>query len=401
MGSAVDVKDEGTRNAERELDRHDERRRAGVPAVSVLIGSIGPVLDSVRRWAWDLEREMVLLRPEQADAEGLVVPWVDRLVAGRDLVDSAVAWLAQRLDQPAGLLGRKLRAMTAYEVAMLLDSAVPLVSETGVELAVRRLIQLAAQGRRRSIPGLAPELNALLDGRGRPWVRVYRAIGELVPQECLPILIVAPTGHDVSHLVDLARLLADLAEAQPRATLALIVEPNTFDAYLDQAPDSRAKALLRGSIIKVEETRNEVRSEISNPGSRIPDLESRISNPESQDDPARSAAEQFIFDLLESLPETTGLFELNATLDFHFGAGRPIEVDLVARSLELIIEIDGYYHFQDPESYRRDRRKDLELQKRGYLVLRILAADVVERLEELLETLLSAVAFCRHRQEAR
>ncbi len=120
----------------------------------------------------------------------------------------------------------------------------------------------------------------------------------------------------------------------------------------------------------------------------------------SEDD-ARSAAEQFVFDLLESLPETTGLFELNTTLDFHFGAGRPIEVDLVARSLQLVIEIDGYYHFQDPESYRRDRRKDLELQKRGYLVLRILAADVVGRLEELLETFLSAVAFCRHRQEVR
>jgi len=123
--------------------------------------------------------------------------------------------------------------------------------------------------------------------------------------------------------------------------------------------------------------------------------------PEPPEDDARSAAERFVFDLLESLPETAGLFELNTTLDFHFGASRPIEVDLVARSLNLVIEIDGYYHFQDPESYRRDRRKDLELQKRGYLVLRILASDVVDRLEELLETFLSAVAYCRHRQEAR
>ncbi len=101
------------------------------------------------------------------------------------------------------------------------------------------------------------------------------------------------------------------------------------------------------------------------------------------------------------MPETAGLFELNATLDFPFGAGRPIEVDLLARSLKLVIEIDGYYHFQDPEAYRRDRRKDLELQKRGYLVLRILADDVVERLEELLETVLSAVAFCRHQLASR
>ncbi len=401
MGSAMEITDHGPRTTDQKLDRHDERRRAGMPTVSVLLGPIGPVLESVRSWAWDLEREMVLVRSDQDDAEGLVVPWVDRLAAGRDLVDSAVAWLAHRLDQPAGLLGRKLRGMTAYDVAMLLDSAVPLVSETGVELVVRRLIELAAQGRRRSTPGLAPELNNRLEGRGRPWLRVYRAVGELVPQECLPILLVAPTGHDPGRLEDLARRLADFAEAQPRATLGLIVEPDTFHAFLDQPPDSRAKALLRGSIIEVEDTGNQARSGISTPESRLRNLESGISTPESQDDPARSAAEQFVFDLLESLPETTGLFELNAALDFHFGTGRPIEVDLVARPLKLVIEIDGYYHFQEPESYRRDRRKDLELQKRGYLVLRILAADVVERLEELLETLLSAVAFCRHRQEAR
>ena len=221
MGSALDAMDNG-------LDRHDERRRAGVPTVSVLAGPIGPVLESLRRWAWELGREMVLVRSEQTDAESLVVPWVDRLAAGRDLVDSAVAWLAERRDQPAGLLGRQLRGMTAHDVARLLDSAVPLVSESGVELAVRRLIELAAQGHRRSKAGLGPELNAGLEGHGRPWLRVYRAIGELVPQECLPVLLAAPAGQDLSQLVSLARLLADLAEAQPQATLGLIVEPDAF-----------------------------------------------------------------------------------------------------------------------------------------------------------------------------
>ena len=43
----------------------------------------------------------------------------------------------------------------------------------------------------------------------------------------------------------------------------------------------------------------------------------------------------------------------------------------------LAVEIDGYYHFQDADAYRRDRRKDLELQKRGFLVVRVLAEDVV------------------------
>jgi very-short-patch-repair endonuclease len=62
-----------------------------------------------------------------------------------------------------------------------------------------------------------------------------------------------------------------------------------------------------------------------------------------------------------------------------------------------VIEIDGYFHFQDAESYRRDRRKDMELQKHGYLVVRVLAEDVVCRLEETLDIILAAVAFQRER----
>jgi very-short-patch-repair endonuclease len=38
------------------------------------------------------------------------------------------------------------------------------------------------------------------------------------------------------------------------------------------------------------------------------------------------------------------------------------------------------------------------LQQHGYLVVRVLAEDVVCRLEEVLDTILAAVAFCR--QEA-
>ena len=249
MGSALDTKDQGPRTKDQGLDRHEERRHAGVPTVSVLVGPIGPALEWARDWATDLERPMVLLRPERADAEGVVVPWVDRLADGRDLIDSAVAWLAHRLNQPAGLLGRKLRAMTDYEVAILFDSTVHGVSETGVELVAFRLIELAAQGRRGAGPGLAPELNDLLETHGRPWIRVFRALGELVPQECLPVLTVAPARQDVSHLEGLARLLAELAEARPLAALVLIVEPEHFDAYLDQAPESRAKALLRSGVV--------------------------------------------------------------------------------------------------------------------------------------------------------
>ena len=97
---------------------------------------------------------------------------------------------------------------------------------------------------------------------------------------------------------------------------------------------------------------------------------------QAEDDRARSAAERFLFAFLESLPETAGRFELNAALDFEFGP-RPAEVDLLCRSPRIAIELDGYFHFLAPDGYRRDRTKDWELQRRGFVVLRFLAEDVI------------------------
>ncbi len=105
---------------------------------------------------------------------------------------------------------------------------------------------------------------------------------------------------------------------------------------------------------------------------------------------ARSLAESFLFDLLNARPETAGLFTLNLKMPFTFG-GRPAEVDLCCLDLQIAIEIDGHYHFGSPDAYRRDRRKDLLLQREGYFVLRILSDDVVPRMQEVLETVINTV----------
>jgi hypothetical protein len=92
---------------------------------------------------------------------------------------------------------------------------------------------------------------------------------------------------------------------------------------------------------------------------------------------ARSAAERLLAEVLNARPSTQGRFGLDQSLDFPFGT-RPLEADLADLTSRIVIEIDGYYHFNDPESYRRDRRKDLALQQHGWLVLRFLADDVVK-----------------------
>ena len=108
-------------------------------------------------------------------------------------------------------------------------------------------------------------------------------------------------------------------------------------------------------------------------------------------DSARSAAERFIFRFLDGLPRTNGLFVLNGRLEIPFGPNPYMEVDLLCTSRKLALEIDGAFHFEDAEHYRRDRRKDYLLQKNGYLVLRFLADDVTARLSRVIDDIVAAL----------
>jgi very-short-patch-repair endonuclease len=64
-----------------------------------------------------------------------------------------------------------------------------------------------------------------------------------------------------------------------------------------------------------------------------------------------------------------------------------MEVDSLCAESRIAVELDGAQHLSDPDAYRRDRRKDQLLQENGYLVLRFLAADVVERLDAVLDAI--------------
>lgn len=109
---------------------------------------------------------------------------------------------------------------------------------------------------------------------------------------------------------------------------------------------------------------------------------------------ARSATEAFLYRRLATLEATQGLFALNQQLPIAFGQNRNMEVDLIAAKLKLVIEIDGPQHLADVEAYRRDRRKDMLLQENGYFVLRFLATDVCQRLDQVLDEIIRVVLGC-------
>ena len=110
---------------------------------------------------------------------------------------------------------------------------------------------------------------------------------------------------------------------------------------------------------------------------------------------ARSATEAFLYRRLETLPDTTGRFRLNAALPIPFDGNGQMEVDLLCADLGVAIELDGSQHLAGEEAYRRDRRKDALLQEHGYFVLRFLAADVGRRLDAVLDTIMRTLSHRR------
>jgi hypothetical protein len=414
--------------AGRRLDRHDGRRSQGVPTVTVLAGSARTAAPLLSRWAADRGRLLAWLEPERPEPRALAEAWTGRLAAGSGLVDEAIAWLEGRLDRPEGSLGPSLRGKTPFELALYLDRVIPSDSITGVETACRWALSTAAEQGWREFDQRAPvdfsklgdelESAAIASPRVQPGLRELVAFGELVAIERQPVLALVHPERGArddpgarAWVEQAARILADLTFAQPRLACCLVLKPELLRAYLDRADESRAKALVRESVVTVpdeEPDRGGAEGPIITPlgpaGSAAttapcvetldPDHDNRARSPD-HDDRARSVAERLLFDRLEAMPETAGLFRLNETIDLAFGHNRKMEIDLAAPTLALAIEIDGYYHFQDPEAYRRDRRKDLELQKHGHMVVRVLAEDVLAEPGKAIETILGAIAFRR------
>ena len=109
-------------------------------------------------------------------------------------------------------------------------------------------------------------------------------------------------------------------------------------------------------------------------------------------DRARSATEAFLYRRLETLPETSRRFRLNARLPIPFDGRGQMEVDLLYAAGRIAVELDGAQHLANADAYRRARRKGLLLQENGYFVLRFLAEDVGKRLDAVLDAILRTLA---------
>ncbi|MCC6999392.1 MAG: DUF559 domain-containing protein [Deltaproteobacteria bacterium] len=249
--------------------------------------------------------------------------------------------------------------------------------ELALALAQRGEDELLAAGLQAVATGegsVARLLRRCGDDAPRLWERV---LSPLRGGDPLPALALATARPEPQWLTAVARWASSWLQRLPGLPLGILLP--SWDRELAHVP--HLEALLREGAIQVDEP---TRDSSSGGAASAP---SDAVTP----DGARSAAERFLHGCLEARASTRGRFVLNQRLPAT-AAAPACEIDLAASDLRLAIELDGYHHFREPEDYRRDRRKDLALQRRGYWVLRFLSDDVVTHLEFILETIDAAMA---------
>ncbi len=391
---------------------HQARREQGSPVVTALRGAMD---DASRAWidCWRRQGRPVV-SITQCDPEPLALAWIGSLVEKPDFLPLCLATIARANGEAPGRIFSTLIEKPEIELELFLDRVVT----THFGEPVRRLCRAIFRGGSSDrAPGdLAQDI---LEATGGLGVAV-RAFRRLVPGNALPALLLCPEtdaaevpSADMEHL-------CRLAEAEPLLPVGVVLSALQESVLFKKVANSRWEVLLREGLVRVDPPSKPKDEMVAASGAGLARSLAFLTREGGEDLPlaeikrlrtlgqeaaaildastpkvmeqARSAAEAFLFAVLERLPATRGRFRLNQGLGISFGAKRA-EVDLLATEQGIAIEIDGFHHFTDPDAYRRDRRKDVLLQQYGLLVLRFLASDVVTRLEEILDAILSALRY--------
>jgi hypothetical protein len=341
-------------------------------------------------------------------------------------VRDSVAFLAKETGRDEAELRVKLLSGTSYDLDQFVLAQLSPDDPEGALAICRWLLMQQSSCQFTRPEELASRLNEVLGTWPLPWIRVMAALAAILPFTSLPtlLLVAQPASAGCDDTISAAvQSLTGIIKRVPALSAAIAMTGKALEEYQASAPQSQMLTLVREGVVQVpslgeQETEQLLHrmgvqpNELAGPIRRLAvDGVSRglaesfakavlLHREEATEESvalARSTAEQFLYERLESLPETAGLFELNGSPDFRFGRS-DAETDLLSKRLRLVIELDGcYFHLNNREAYRRDRRKDFELQRRGFFVLRFLSEEVVSHLEEILDRILAAVDHCQAR----
>ena len=403
------------------LALHQSRRCQSIPTLSVLVGGAVAAQQLWSQWLNGANRRTVTYAYESRLS--LFMSWLSIVLKEYNLYSLILEKVAMLTDKPSDRLAAWLDNASEYQTTLFWQR----LSHTSTEiLFLRWLLDQKAQPTLLTTPKADSLVSGLKEDNLPAIAQSFTTVEQLLPHHAAPgILVRLPDAENElsSSEVTLTRL-TQLVEAIPTIPLGLLLTPAQAEHLLKQSPESRAKAILRGGMIEVASpdsdtlkqwlcdrgveanTHQQAIIHLAEQYGATPELletarslTESASKPDTSkaDEVYRSQAEWLLFQCLEAKPSTAGQFQVNAQLDICFG-DRPMEVDFLAADAKIVIEIDGYYHFRSKDNYRRDRRKDFELQRQGFMVLRFLAEDVVARLEEILDMIGQALALRKTQQ---
>jgi hypothetical protein len=374
------------------LDQYQGRRRSGVGCVSLLIGPYCATWTALKKWADNRGLSTAIVRTSGLD--NALAAYTDALLEVHNLQAAVLAAVSPRTaDQPA-LDQQTWRSLTSAERSGFLERW---PADQATKRIVCRLLGI------REGSATHPFLKTLDDLRS-----VARILGAHVN---LPVLVVA---HAATGAIQSLAYLLEIADQVPTVPIVLLADGPTFNVIQDEAKhgDRTATFIRDGAVVM-----NDFRGHRGTMAPRLTSLPTpvvgqllnleaegveesvldafisastidRKAEPKAFD----SRAEGFLSMLLEGDPRTAGLFTSQGQPGFFMKNNQPAAIDFLCPSLKIAIEVDGPHHLQT-EQFRRDRRKDRELQKAGYLILRFLAEDVTMCFEEVREQILAAIAW--------
>ena len=340
------------------LEEHARSRRGRVPTLSVLVAARD---SGTKMWeAWAAGRPTAIVSTE--NPRDIVCAWLNALP-----FDSWRLAAAARLGS-SGASTHSLAGPDSMERRAYLDRLVAAESDAALGAACRGLIEGVGAA------STWEHLDERVAGRepDGPWYRLIRPLARIAG-EGAPTVLFLPFSGRLANAIEAA---GGVVVRAPTLPVCLVAETGEHERYLREAPESRWKALAREGTI---------RAGAPQPRTRTAPM-AAYTPPAAEVALARSAAEKYLFERLEDHPPTAGLFRLHDELD-------GMDIDLLSHVRRMAIEVDGGNHFTDAAAYRRDRRKDVALQQRGYLVLRFLAEDVSERLDEVLREITRILAW--------
>lgn len=374
---------------EEALDEHQSRRSRGTARVSLLVGPHAATWPAVKGWADRRQRLTANVSTLGPDAclrtfaralrragdpratvlaaifphrtiEPSVTPETWDALTPSERIELLAKWPADATTKAIAE-----RILTCSEDAELLQSLEELEAATGLLGCSQGPVLIATASGEDFQVG---ELACLLE------------IAERIPT--IPVILLADEAG--------FRFIREAAERGERVAAFVrdgLIPPNGFSVP-QRLQEEHLKSLPESTVYRVR-----VLDQEGHPSPTIEAfLTAATTAPEAEPSVFDSRAEEFLSMLLEGDPRTAGLFVPQGRPGFQMNNSQPARVDFLCPSLRIALEVDGPHHLQ-PDQFRRDRRKDRELQKAGYLILRFLAEDVILRFEEVRAQIQTAVAW--------